>query len=187
MQMRHLFFFDIVFPDWMFVVKCFKTMHWPNSWGSLVQTLGNKHQVAEHSIAEEWDSKYLTICWPSIGNKFSQYVTVIHNTFPLWLSLHNSSSATLFSTHLCFLYICSYKVFMKFFSDFWPCILGPTHRLWHWIYTKLGEFQINTLLYVGNCKNLSDVSHPSKVARHGITSMYLSKFCDDSMKSVNPL
>ena len=83
--------------------------------------------------------------------------------------------------------ICFYKIFMKFFSDFWPSILGPTHTVWHWIYTKLGEFKINKLLYVGNCKNLSEVGHPSKVARHGITSMYFSMFCDDSMRSVNPL
>jgi hypothetical protein len=30
MQLRNLFFLDAVLPDWMFVVKCFKTMHCPN-------------------------------------------------------------------------------------------------------------------------------------------------------------
>ena len=102
MQMRNLFFFDVVLPEWMFVVKCFKTMHWPNLWGSLVQTLDNKHPVAEHSIAEDSVSKFLTNCWPFIGNIWRQYLTVIHNTFPLWLYLHNSSLPTLFPAHLCF-------------------------------------------------------------------------------------
>ena len=80
-----------------------------------------------------------------------------------------------------------YKILMKHFSVFRPSLLGPTPTLWHRIYTKLGAFQIITLLYVENYKNASKVGHSSKVARHGITSMYPNKFCEDSMRSVNPL
>jgi len=35
---------------------------------------------------------------------------------------------------------------MTFFNVFRPFLLGPIHTSWHRIYTKLGEFQINTLL-----------------------------------------
>jgi hypothetical protein len=53
-------------------------------------------------------------------------------------------------------------------------------------YLHKAEYQINTFLYVGNIKHLSEGGHSSKVARHGITSMYFSVFRDDCMRSVNP-
>ena len=89
--------------------------------------------------------------------------------------------------HICALSIYFLQNFHKIFQCFWPPLLGPTHTVWHRIYTKLGTFQINTLLYVGNCKNLSEVGHSSKVTRLGITSATLSIFCIESMRSVNPL
>lgn len=62
-------------------------------------------------------------------------------TYAISTSLHICAFLTLFFFS---------KLFMKFFTVFWPSFLGPTHTVWHTIYTELGEFQFNTLLYVGN-------------------------------------
>jgi hypothetical protein len=58
MQISNLFFLVVVLAGWVFVVKCFKTMHWHNILRSLVQTLGNQHPVVEQNIAEEWVSNF---------------------------------------------------------------------------------------------------------------------------------
>ena len=92
-----------------------------------------------------------------------------------------------------FLHNCAFSIIFflqnvhEIFSVFRPSLLFPTCTAWHRIYTKLAEFQFNTLLYVWNCKNLSEGCHSSKLGRHRITSTNLSMFCADSMRSVNPL
>ena len=153
--------------------------HWFEHWATNTQWLSTVLQKI-------WISKFLTVCWPSNGTTCSQYFTVIHYTFPPWLPVRNSSTATLFSARV-FSIIFFSQNFHENVSVFRPSLLFPTHTVWYRIYTKLGEFHINTVLYVENCKNLSEVGHSSKVARHRITSTNLSMFCDDSMRSVNPL
>jgi len=145
MQLRNLFFWGVVLSDWVFVVMCFKIMYWPNLWGSLVLTLGNKHPVAEHNIAEKLVSKFLTVCWPSNGNICSQHFTVIHYTFPPWLSLHNSSSATLLYAQLFFLDYFFHKTFIKYsvFLDppsYSPHIQSGIEYTQSLVYFKLTHF-----------------------------------------------
>jgi len=65
--------------------------------------LATDTQWLSKALQKIWIFKFFTICWPSNGNICSQHFTVIHYTFPPWLLVRNSSSATLFSVQRCFL------------------------------------------------------------------------------------
>jgi hypothetical protein len=132
-------------------------------------------------------------------NGFLNFLLATYNsllTYAVSTSLLSTSPSLLHS--LCvilvqqpyFLHNCAFSIaffhkpFMKFFIVFRPSLLFPTCTVWHSIYTKLGEFQINKLLYVGTCKNVSEIGHSSKVARHRITSTNLSIFCADILMTL---
>ena len=186
MQLRNVFFLDVVLPDWMFVVKCFKIMHWPKLWGSLVQTLATNTQWLSTVLQKKGFLNFiLSADHPLVTYAVS--TSLLPTTpFPfdyLFIILVQQPY---------FLHICAFSIFFlqnfhKILQCFWPSLLGPTHTLWHIIYTMLSAFHINTLFCIGNCKTLWEVGNSSKVTRHGITSMYLSMFSDDCMRSVNPL
>ena len=119
MQLKNVFFLDVVLPDWMFVVKCFKIMHWPNLWRSLVQTLATNTQWLSTVLQKKGFLNFLlsadhplvtyavsTSLLPTTPFPFD-YLFIILVQQPYFL-------------HICAFSIFFYKTFIQFFTVFDP-------------------------------------------------------------------